>query len=120
MLGRSLLQWIGAVTARTSQKVEGIPTRRATRPQWLDRFAFQATPVQRICRPLLWRAAIPFRVAHTSCKKIIAWHDDSAGGLRDRLGYGGLASTTAPINCHDESLCVDPTGTNRGDYPVDD
>src|SRR6266404_5763588 len=50
-LGRSRLQGIGAVTARTSQKVEGIPTRYAPSPHWLDRFAFQPAPVNAIRRP---------------------------------------------------------------------
>src|SRR5712664_210562 len=38
-LGRNPLQWIRAVIARTRQKIEGKPTRGATRPQRLDRFA---------------------------------------------------------------------------------
>src|SRR5207302_10712767 len=59
-LGRGPLRGIGAVTARTSQKVEGIPTRCSPSPQWLDRFTFQAAPIYGICRALLWRAPVPF------------------------------------------------------------
>src|SRR2546430_743767 len=100
-LGRGPLQGIGAVTARTSQKVEGIPTRCSPSPQWLDRFTFQAAPIYGICRALHWRATVPFRVAHASGKEIIARHDDSAAGLSDRFGHGALARTTASINGHD-------------------
>src|SRR6266851_5894472 len=44
-LGRSPVQGICSVTSGTSQEVEGIPTRQATHPQRLDRFAFQPAPI---------------------------------------------------------------------------
>src|SRR5215472_1242352 len=118
-LGRGPLQRIGPIAARASEEVEGMPTRYTTCPQWLDRLALQPLPVYRICRALLWRAALPFLVRHVSGKEVIASHDDGAGGLSDPLGHGALARTAPPVNRHNETRRVDRAGTNRGDYRVD-
>src|SRR5207244_270408 len=118
-LGRRPLRRIGAVTTRTGREVEGMPTRRTTRPQRLERFAFQPAPVYGICRPLRWRAAVPFRVAHASGEEIIAGHDDGVDGPSDRLRHGALARTTASINGHDQAMGAARAGTYRGDHGVD-
>src|SRR5205814_9722667 len=96
-----------------------MPTRRTTRPQRLERFAFQPAPVYGISRPFRWRAAVPFRVAHASGEEIIAGHADGADGPSDHIRHGALARTTASINAHDQAMAAAPAGTYRGAHGLD-